>query len=129
MYMKKIFGDTSVKTRKTLSVVFIILILLSVGRFFFDIHRGPPKEWLEKSFGGVVVSRDHNIFIIKDGKGDQKVFEMATDTKIFFGRQETGEGKILVGVFVLVESDADLKNPSDKYSAKNIRILTHDRNF
>lgn len=109
--MDKIRHHLNSKTKKVLLWVLFFVLVFSIGRIFFDIRRGPPRELFDKSFAGVVVDAGETNFTVRDRFGNLKVFENASNTKVSKDQ------------FVMVQSEMDLKKPEDIYSIKSIRIL------
>ncbi len=117
------FKHLSHRTKTVLLAILLVLLLLSITRIIFDIRRGPPRDLFDKSFAGVVTQVQDNQFSVRDRFGNLKVFAVASTTKIFSGNEILLNSQLQTDQFVMVQSDMDLKNPSDIYTTKSVRVL------
>ena len=121
--MNKIFSHVGKKTKIVFLSALTVIVAISLMRIAFDIRRGPPKEWMNKTFAGKIISKEGNVLTLRDAKGAEKIFTLATSSQIFSGRANISPDTLSPGSFIVVESDMDLKIPSEIYSVKNIRLL------
>jgi hypothetical protein len=117
------FKNRKIKSLEVFLFFIFFFVLISVARFTFDINKGEQKKWLGRNFGGMITEKNLDTILVKDGRGQVKSFEVGSSTKIFSGKEQLLKENLQVGEFVIVESDALLKNAIDLYNAKSIRIL------
>ena len=84
------------------AVLFAALAFL--GGFLFRITSGPPREWAEHSFAGIVTARTATTITVEDGRGTSKDFTLELTTMALKGRDIVSTGSIDPGTYVIVEA-------------------------
>ena len=102
-YMNNVFENPMVqKTSLIVLGVIGLLILLNVSGSFFRMHEDKPREWMEHSFGGVIVESTPSSLSVKNVHGDIKVFQLSDTTSIRQGRDTVTLEALTPGRYVIV---------------------------
>lgn len=106
-----------------LALVAVVFIAVPALNFIFHIRGGPPREWVENSFAGTVVSVSTSSITVSDARHVERVFTLMPDTKIRKGPGALTPDQLVVGALVLVHAPP---GPHGTSSAQEIRILSTD---
>ncbi len=104
-------------------LVLVLFVVLAILNFIFHIRGGPPREWVENSFAGTVVSVSTSSITVSDASHVERVFTLMPDTKIRKGPGALTPDQLVVGALVLIHAPP---GPRGTSSAQEIRILSTD---
>jgi hypothetical protein len=112
--------------RTTLIVLVVIfgLISLYLTGFLFRIYGDKPNQFMEHSFGGVVVINETDHITVRDGRGLTRSFIVVPETKVLKGRDEVALQTLTPDTYVLVEN-----KPIDgvRNEAITIRVISEGK--
>lgn len=124
--MKKVFHNITERQKKIFFAFFAVLILISIGKIYYDIRHGEPKKILDRNFAGVIINIDEYNIFVQDRAGNVRSFYTSTDTDIFLGQKNSSFQNLTKGKFVIVEAYNPIDPNLKQIEAKNIRILENE---